>query len=193
MSKEFWRWFDSVRHQLAPRTAGFELMLKHLDGCGHDPIVIETGCARRNEIGGGDGGSTLIWQRYIQSRPKSWFRAIDISPGNARFAQGSAPGVEVICADSVLTLRELAEANYKLDLLYLDSFDCTSGNEQASAEHHMRELDAAMPIIGPKTLVVVDDSPGMTGKGALVAKYAERVGARLVLDDYQIGWVGFNE
>ena len=93
------------------------------------------------------------------------------------------------------TLKALAESGLKADLLYLDSFDHDSANPLPSAQHHMRELEAAMPMIGPQTMVVVDDcfyNGAVRGKGALVGEYAATHNATPFLLDYQCGWTGMN-
>ena len=49
-------------------------------------------------------------------------------------------------------------------LLYLDSFDLDPDNPTPSAIHHVLELLAARPLLGPGTVVVVDDY-GVGGDG----------------------------
>jgi tetratricopeptide (TPR) repeat protein len=85
----------------------------------------------------------------------------------------------------------------EIDLLYLDSMDVVWHDPLPSAIHHHAELMAAMPLIGPRTLVVVDDAPTtidggqvveIGGKGFLVARHMLLCGAELAFSSYQAGW-----
>lgn len=59
-----------------------------------------------------------------------------------------------------------------------------------SQEHCARELDAAMPWLDDRSVVVIDDAalPG-GGKARLARKVLEREGWRCALDAYQTVWV----
>ena len=59
-----------------------------------------------------------------------------------------------------------------------------------SQEHCARELDAAMPWLDDRSVVVIDDAalPG-GGKARLARKILEREGWRCALDAYQTVWV----
>jgi len=59
-----------------------------------------------------------------------------------------------------------------------------------SQEHCARELDAAMPWLDDRGVVVIDDAalPG-GGKARLARKILEREGWRCALDAYQTVWV----
>ncbi len=78
-----------------------------------------------------------------------------------------------------------------------------------SAIHHLKELLAISPLLSPRTLVVTDDSPSMvfgyaddskfrvfnvppciTGKGLLIAEYADAIGVKPYFTGYQCGWIG---
>ncbi len=103
--------------------------------------------------------------------------------------------VNLFTGDSVKFLKDILPfllRDLPLDLLYLDSFDLLVSHPLPSALHHMNELMAAMPLLRPETLVVVDDSPALYdevgGKGMLIAKHALRVGADMMFCSYQVGW-----
>lgn len=95
-------------------------------------------------------------------------------------------------------------------MLYLDSYDVDLAAPHPSALHHLKELIAISPLIGPETLVMVDDAPQealfiprgnsgavfisdpkVSGKGKYVAEYAESIGAKRVFNEYQAAWIGF--
>ena len=121
--------------------------------------------------------------------------------------------VQLHTGDSVAFLRALARnppPGFKyIDVLYLDAFDVDFASPHPSALHHMKELVAISTLIGPQTLVVVDDSPleasyfissktvtfvtkpVVSGKAKYVAEYAEAIGLAPVFTGYQAGWIGF--
>ena len=78
----------------------------------------------------------------------------------------------------------------KASLLYLDSFHVDADNPMPSAIHHAMELAAVAPLVGPGTVVCVDDygigSEG--GKGVILDKFFSRVRAQEVHCGYQKAW-----
>jgi hypothetical protein len=120
--------------------------------------------------------------------------------------------VQLHTGDSIAFLRTLARnspAEFKhIDVLYLDSFDIDFTNPHPSAFHHVKELLAISPLIGSRTLVVVDDAPlesmfvtssdsitfmyrpVISGKGKYIADYAKAIGIMPVFSGYQAGWIG---
>jgi hypothetical protein len=120
--------------------------------------------------------------------------------------------VQIHTGDSVRFLQSLADrpqgARPIIDLLYLDSYDMNIADTLPSAMHHMKELLAIAPLVRPDTLVAVDDcfmslialptaggaltlmQPArIDGKGRFVADYAQHVGAEMVFQGYQCGWL----
>jgi hypothetical protein len=166
--------------------------------------ILETGCIRNPGNWEGDGQSTVLWDRYVHERANGWFVSVDFdfeSVEKSRVLVG--PRSNVDCADSVIWLSR-QERRKPVDLLYLDSFDFEMDDPIPSALHHLKELYAALPLIGPDTLVMVDDSPisldgtpsgtmRITGKGRLVAEYAAEYGATLQFAHYQVGWTGMHK
>jgi spermidine synthase len=94
--------------------------------------------------------------------------------GTARVHQG----------DSVAFLASFKD---QIDVLYLDSLDTT---EPGHAEHALKELEAALPRLHERSIVVVDDSPwragAFTGKGARVAPWLLQRGWRVGYAGYQV-------
>jgi hypothetical protein len=77
------------------------------------------------------------------------------------------------------------------NLLYLDSYDLDPQNPMPSAIHHAMQLIAAQPLIGPGTLVCVDDynvGPQAGGKGLLLDRYSSAIRAEVLHSGYQKVW-----
>lgn len=211
--QEFWAWFDSIAHEMPIRAVSFRKAFEYLD-TRPDPItIVETGCARSIGNWAGDGQSTLLFDRYVQSRKKgSHVYSVDINEDNVRACQAEVSKlVTVACSDSVSYLHQLSQSlDQDISLLYLDSFDVNWLDLVPSAVHHLKELVAIKPRVTNHTLVMVDDSPIYThvypdtrenliligdncigGKGRYVADFAKDVGAKMLWNHYQTAWVGF--
>ncbi len=206
MKNRFWKWFDEMRPRLVGRADTFARMFEHLDTFKRPVDIIETGCIRKADSWEGDGQSTILFERYVQQNGGTVY-SVDVDPEATRLASKlTSKWVKVYTGDSVKWLGDLSKDRYKpvVDLLYLDSFDLLVSQPIPAALHHMNELRAAMPLIRPNTLVVVDDSPGIyydypfphvdiSGKGMFVAKHAEYVGAEMIFHKYQVGWTHMND
>jgi hypothetical protein len=74
--------------------------------------------------------------------------------------------------------------------VYLDSFDLNPAAPLPSAIHHALELTAARSLIGPGTIVCVDDygigSEG--GKGMILDKFFSSIRANVLYCGYQKVW-----
>lgn len=202
-SEAFWAWFDGeARPKLGARAATFAAMLGHLDRFDRPVTIVETGCCRRDpaeaESWKGDGCSTVLFATYLSMREKSGIvLSVDIDVDAVKRARIYTGGCTTIQqGDSVKFLARWCQF-YIPDLLYLDSFDFAPADPLPSAIHHHRELMAAMPMIRPDTLVVVDDAwatfddqgrSEIGGKGMLVAKHMALAGADLAFCHYQTGW-----
>ena len=176
------------------RAEAFVLMLNHLSG-NPNPLIIETGCARKEDNFDGDGMSTLIFDSYITERGCGEFHSVDISQENVDFANSriSNPNSKVHCSDSVIFLHGVSQdcrtQNRHIDLLYLDSFDFDQGNPHPSSQHHIYELTAAMPALQPGSLIAVDDNFDTIGKGAYVKEFMDLLGKPRVYTGYQWVWI----
>jgi hypothetical protein len=218
-NNEFWAFFDSVAApQLAHREKTFRKIFEYLDSIKEPLIIVETGCARLANNWGGDGQSTVMFDKYITARDnESVCYTVDISPQSVEACKTLVSNrVSINQDDSVRYLtgliRRLTNQKKKVNFLYLDSFDLDMQYWFPSAAHHLKELLAAFPCVDEKTLVVVDDcplnvnflpgdnqqvlfltSPEIGGKGRLVAEFAGAADATLLFAEYQAGWVGFNK
>jgi len=170
--------------------------------------IVETGCARKEGNWGGDGQSTLLFDRFVNHWDGN-VRTVDINQEACAWLRGKVSGkVSVTCSDSVAYLRDLARSDEPgIDLLYLDSFDLNWHNPHPAALHHLHELCAIMPLLAGGTLVVVDDTArmqavmrfkgqelmlhdfGVTGKGGYVAEFFAKIGCDPVFEGYQHGWI----
>jgi hypothetical protein len=213
-SPDFWTWFDSLAEpRLAHRTEGFRKIFAYLDRFDRPVGIIETGCLRQQDNWAGDGQSTILFDRYAESHPGSAVFSVDRDPEAVALCRSLVgERVHIHVGDSLAYLKSLADhppAGLEfLDLLYLDSFDVDFDDPVPSAIHHLKELLAVAPLVWSETLVVVDDSPWsylgvphagngvqairpprISGKGQLIAEYADATGAERLFAEYQCGWV----
>lgn len=184
-------YFEPLKGRLGARKETFEKIFVHLDSC-DEPIIVETGTYREENNYTGDGCSTLLFDNYIDIRGSGQLISIDIDPGSCELARTSTKHAEVIESDSVEALDTM---HGHVSLLYLDSYNITDWNHDwAPASHHLKELFAAYALLGPNTLIVVDDNIKAPdgrrhGKGRLVHELMESLGVEPYFDSYQIGWI----
>ena len=101
----------------------------------------------------------------------------------------------------------------KIDFLYLDSYDVDFLNPLLSAEHHLKEFKCIKHLLHEGSIVLIDDTPispewldngkyspiydklklqfneNMSGKGSLVSKELEKMGAKKIMHQYQVLWL----
>ena len=210
----FWKVFEADAYpQLAHRQQTLRYVFEHLDGKNRAVFIVETGCVRQRGNWAGDGQSTILFDLFVSQWPGSVMHSVDIDPQATALCRTLVSGsTQVHTGDSVPFLRQLArrppEGFAHADVLYLDSYDVDFDTPHLSALHHMKELVAVSPLIGPGTLVVVDDAPReavfiqngnelgllteprVSGKGKYVADYARSIGLAPVFSAYQAGWIG---
>jgi hypothetical protein len=186
---------DQFRHYFHPRLGrraeGFAAIFAALPTPPRDLLIVETGCMRIPRNWDGDGQSTFMFDALARERHGLFF-SIDITPeaiDTARRACSSA--THLVLNDSVATLHALARAMpMPASLLYLDSYDVDLANPLPSAIHHALELTAARPLIGPGTVVCVDDygfgEDG--GKGMILDRFFSITRAEVVYSGYQKAW-----
>jgi len=214
----FWEFFEIEAYpKLAARQNSMRCIFEYLDQKNRPVFVVETGCVRKENNWAGDGQSTILFDRFISQWPGSEMYSVDIDPNATDLCKSLvSSATKIYTGDSVIFLRNLARNPPKnfsnIDVLYLDSYDLDLSNPHPSALHHMKEFLAVSPLIGPETLVVVDDAPpgGMfrvfilsgdsisciqqppiSGKGKYIADYAMAIGLQPVISGYQAGWIGF--
>lgn len=180
-----------------PRGDSLRVVFEHLqEKKGVRYNVLETGCMRPDHGHlnfGGDGCATLIFDDFVRQCGGE-FISIDINPKAVEYAKANTQNAKVICADSVATIYGLITGLGDIDffdLVYLDSFDIEQANPHPSQLHHLKELCAAMPLLKPGALVVVDDhdaffTGGQIGKGNYVKSFMQDIGAEILYEGYQI-------
>jgi hypothetical protein len=183
---------------LNARAETFKLMFEYLESLNKQKYnILETGCCRLANNFDGDGMSTVIFDEFINFYD-GLFCTVDINQDNINFAKSQISDKSVtVCDDSVFYINKLSKVvnpfdgkQLKVDLLYLDSFDIDDSNPHPSAFHHFKEFLAAQPIIGPGTLVVVDDHKNDSlGKGMYLLEYMNDLNHPTYFKQYQISWL----
>ena len=212
---EFWKFFETDAYpNLGHRKESLKYVFEYLDHLARPVFVVETGCVRNVGTWAEEGQSTILFDHFVSQLPGSVMHSVDLDPQATALCKSLVSStVQLHTGDSVAFLRALARNPLPgfryIDVLYLDSLDIDFANPHPSALHHMKELVAISTLIGPQTLVVVDDSPleasyflssksltfvskpVISGKAKYVAEYAETIGLTPVFTGYQTGWVGF--
>ena len=185
------------------RQHSFQLMIDYLRTI-ENPLIIETGCIRPGDQPWStiensfkdDGMSTCIFDRYINEY-NGEFHSVDLTPAHVEYAQSMvSEKSQIHCNDSVGFLwtanQALDSDKQYVDLLYLDSFDWTVGNEAACMAHHIKEFAAISSRLRPGSMIAVDDNYGTaanrTGKGVYLVEFMESIGVPLLHDGVQCVW-----
>ena len=170
------------------RNETFKILMKYLeDNNIRNPIIVETGTTRLAHKQAGDGHATRIFDAYINYYDGQVY-SIDIDKKACECAKSLvSEKSNIICSDSVKYLNEF---NKKIDLLYLDSFDFNSRNPEPSMKHHLKELLASLKNLKSGSLVIVDDNKvSDKGKGYYVKEHLLKLNAKILFDEYQLGFI----
>ena len=146
------------RPRLDKRAQRFDALFRSLQALGLSLLIVETGALRLPGNWEGDGQSTFMFDALVRES-SGVLISIDIaneSVDRARKACSSA--AQLITNDSVLALHAVTQVVSKqIDLLHLNSFDLDPKDPLPSAIHHALELTAVRPLLGPGTVICVDD------------------------------------
>jgi hypothetical protein len=190
MSTEKIEHLQELVNKTKKRSPSFAIMINHV-GAIHEPLIVETGCARKENNFEGDGMSTTIFDTFVDYHGGEFY-SVDINSDNVRFAASTAKKANLTCSDSVKFLYNQSKVwvaqNRKIDLLYLDSFDFDRKNSHPSSLHHIFELAAIMPCLREGTMVCVDDNFGTVGKGLYVKEFMDLIGKERIYTGYQWIW-----
>src|SRR6516165_8484320 len=175
---EFWKFFETDAYpNLKHRQQSLRYVLEYLDRLARPFFVVETCCVRNVDTWSEEGQSTILFDRFVSQLPGSIMHSVDLDPE-----------ATALCRSRVSSTVQLHTGD-------------------SVALHHMKELVAISTLIGPQTLVVVDDSPLeasivlspktvrllsrpiVSGKAKYVADYAETIGLAPVFTGYQAGWI----
>lgn len=178
--------------RLGRRASGFAAIFEAVQSHCKRPMIVETGCLRIPGNWDGDGQSTFMFDALVREH-HGVLLSVDItseSINSARRACSSA--TQLICNNSIAALHALSQiVREPVSLLYLDSFDLDHSDPMPSAIHHLMELAAARPLIGPGTIVCVDDyevGDQRGGKGYLLDKFFSEIKAEVLHSGYQKAW-----
>ena len=167
-------------------------------------VFVETGCAAHGTK------STLLWDKFVNLFDGKVISVdldqIAVDETNSLTTKKS----NVTWSDSLIFLPTL---NEPIDFLYLDSYDVDFLNPLPSAEHHLKEFNSIKHLLHTGSVVLIDDTPcspewldngknnllyhilkdtfnpEMCGKGSLVNKELEKMGAKKIMHQYQVLWV----
>lgn len=167
-------------------------------------IFAETGCAAHGTK------STLLWDKFVNIFGGKVF-SVDLNKGAVDETNNLTSDKTIVtCSDSLLYLPILTEP---IDFLYLDSYDVDFLDPLPSAEHHLKEFNAVKHLLHKGSIILIDDTPisrdwfddaknshlyhtmkdtfnpEMSGKGSLVIKELEKMGATKIMHQYQTLWV----
>tara|TARA_R100000231_G_scaffold8027_3_gene10930 strand:- start:494 stop:1132 length:639 start_codon:yes stop_codon:yes gene_type:complete len=192
-SSNWSEYYEEVKPLLGLRETGFTKIFEYLRRI-KDPVIVETGTIREDYNFEGDGCSTILFDRYVDTQGGTLL-TVDIDPVACKNARTVTTHAEVIEADSVEFLSTLEG---HVDLLYLDSFNIYNWLDDWEASgHHLKELFAAKNVIKEGTLIVVDDNLYMKntdtnkkfGKGRMIQELMKSIGIPPYIDGYHMGWI----
>ena len=164
---DFYNWFDQIKNKLGIRSLSFTKIFNYLDKLPDPIIIIETGCLRIKDNFSGDGQSTLLFDKYTQSRGNgSKVFTVDIDPVATNICKSLvSDNVDIFTGDSVKYLIDLTKKFYEekinVSMFFLDSCDVEWIDPGESSSHHLKEIECVKSLLNEKTIVVVDDSPIM--------------------------------
>lgn len=182
-------WLCTRWQDLGKRAEAFNVITERLESLGRPVTIVETGCVRQEGNWGGDGQSTLVWDKFVQHVGGKVY-SVDLDAHAAALAHAlTSDHTTVEANDSIAWLMHMAPFGLEVDFLYLDSYDIDWANPEPSMEHHLEEVLAAEPMLHPGSIVAVDDNSEDVGKGYLVGKHAERHGWDILCDGYVRAWI----
>ncbi|MFJ7441659.1 hypothetical protein ACIQW5_29195 [Methylorubrum thiocyanatum] len=182
-----------LRKRLGKREDGFSTIFNHLD-LKNFPLIVETGCLRVPGNWSGDGQSTFQFDWYAREN-QGHMITIDVNKYSIDSARRACSNVtSIILNDSVAALHMLASnISRPASLLYLDSYDLCAADPMPSAIHHAMELIASSKLMGPGTIICVDDfdvpGVGRGGKGAIIDEFFHNIRANVIYSGYQKIWM----
>jgi hypothetical protein len=182
---DFERGYGNGLSDYVDRHTSYDILLKLIADRFVNPVIVETGCIRAKEDWRGAGSSTYLMGVYVE-RAGGEVHSVDISADNCKFASSATTELRKVTiyeSDSVVFLSEFEKP---IDVLLLDSMD-TEAPEHA--DHAVRELEAAMPHLHPRSVIIFDDTVyrarSWTGKGSKAVPILLDAGWKIVYSGYQ--------
>ncbi len=164
---------------------------------------VETGCSAHGTQ------STLLWDKFVNLFNGEVI-SIDINQEAVdKTNKLTSNKTKLICSNS---LDYLPKINKPIDFLYLDSYDVNFLDPSKSAWHHLKEFHCIKKRLHSGSIVLIDDTPlnpewlddgknniiynkfkkqfnpDLNGKGSLVNKELEKMGATKIMHQYQCLW-----
>ena len=179
--------FDQYAGKLGRRSDTFERVFFEL-GQIPAPVIVETGCARKDSNWTGDGMSTVMFADFVAKYGGS-FRSVDLSwesvGMSSKLVSHMDGDISISQGDSVEFLEAWTDG--PIDLLYQDSMDFDGESKKESPMHHLREIQAIYENLAKRCMVLIDDC-GLEngGKGAVVVPWLKGQGWIEVEAGYQI-------
>lgn len=188
--KQIEKWYiENYKNKSGRRFETFRLALKNIYEKVEFPLIFETGTLRlKNDFGAG-------YSTYIFGECVSLFggklitvdnnpRHIEISK---KLTQSFADNITYILDDS---LNYIKNFNGKIDLLYLDSYDCPiEGDASESQKHNLNEFLLVESKLHDESLILIDDVDFVNGgKARMTHEYLEKSGYMLIYKEQQSLW-----
>lgn len=166
-------WYTSVyKEKSGSRFKTFELSLKLLYNNTSNPLIVETGTVRQKDDFGA-GYSTVIFGECV-SKFGGNLITIDNNKNHMILSRDVtkewANKITYINDDSIKTLSEFKQ---KIDLIYLDSYDCPIEGDATDAQiHNLNEFKEVENLLTDASIILIDDvSLGNGGKAKLTHEY----------------------
>lgn len=167
----------------------FKLALRDIYQITDNPFIFETGTVRmENDFGA--GYSTYIFGECI-SLFGGKLLTVDNNATNIqtckRITEKFASNITYVLDDSLNTIKNF---NGKIDLLYLDSFDCPiEGDATESQTHNLQEFLLSESKLSDNCRILIDDVNFLNGgKSKLTHEYLEKNNYKLIHKNQQSLW-----
>jgi len=123
-------------------------MLKSIE----NPLILETGSSAWGV------NSSTLFDNYI-NRYGGEFHTVDLHPYTTqKVRQTLSPLSTAHNGDSVNFLLNFKNTR-PVDAVYLDSYDMDWLNYEPSAQHGKKEMEAVLPLLNKRSLILIDDTP----------------------------------
>lgn len=180
----FEKYKDQLNHTFRKRYESMYEALRQLAERTQDPVIVEVGTLRDANQGGGH--STYKFGEFC-SKFGGQLHTVDILPEAIEFSKKASKDYQPWITYHVQDATEFLKTfDQKIDLLYLDGFDSTPGQEEAASKVQLAEIRAALPHLSDFCLVLLDDTdlPG-GGKAKYSPAFLKKSGFALIHDGYQ--------
>ena len=171
----------TFRRRYTTMRRALELLRKNHPG---HPVIVEIGTLRDSTKGGGH--STYKFGEYC-AQFGGELHTVDISPEAIEYSKEATaefqPWINYHVSDSTEFLRNF---DAEINLLYLDGYDSTPGNERAASQKQLEEIEAALRKLSERCVVLLDETKlPEGGKAGKSSGFLLHQGFELAEDGYQ--------